>query len=160
VQVTARKRGFALDKVTIETHVTRLTNAEELLSSGSHAEGGMYIHGLFIQGARWLVGEEAVEANTLFKVDGVECAGVVVESRLKELMPPMPVMYVKAVPVDDSWEPDSVGYFRSGLDVYNCPVYITTLRGPTYVFLSTLRTREPRAKWVLAGVALVMQTDD
>lgn len=147
--------------MTIETHVTKVLHHEDITAAAGYPPAGVYVHGLFMQGARWLVGEEAVEAGTVFKVDGsVECAGVVVESRLKELMPPMPVMYVKAIPVDESWEPDSVGYLRPNSDCYNCPVYVTTLRGPTYTFLATLKTREARAKWVLAGVALIMQTND
>jgi dynein heavy chain, axonemal len=158
--VTARKNGFPLDKVTTETHVTKMLSADEALALGAHPPNGVYIQGLFIQGARWLIGPDAVEQGTVFKVDGVDCAGVVIESRLKELIPAMPVMYVKATPVDESWEPDSVGYLRPNPDIYNCPVYVTTVRGPTYIFLATLKTREARSKWVLAGVALIMQTDD
>ena len=41
------------------------------------------------------------------------------------------------------------------------PVYVTSFRGPTYVFLATLKTPvEPVSTWCLAGVALIMQTDD
>lgn len=32
-------------------------------------------------------------------VTGTPCAGNLVDSRLKELLPPLPVVYVKAVPV-------------------------------------------------------------
>lgn len=39
---------------------------------------GVYIHGLFLEGARW-------DSNL----------GVLAEARLKELHPPMPVVYVK-----------------------------------------------------------------
>lgn len=41
-------------------------------------------------------------------------------------------------------------------DIYRCPVYKTQSRGPTYVFTAGLRTKLPPAKWVLAGLALVM----
>jgi dynein heavy chain len=160
-QVTARRNGFPLDKVTTETHVTKMTSPEDAAALGNYPPNGVFIHGLFLQGARWMGVEEAVEANALFKVDGsVECAGVVVESRLKELLPPMPLLYIKAVRVEDAWEPDSVGYLRPNPDIYNCPVYVTTVRGPTYTFLATLKTREAKHKWTLAGVALIMQTDD
>jgi dynein heavy chain len=37
------------------------------------------------------------------------CAGFLVDGRLKELLPPLPVIYVKAVPVQPSWEPSAVG---------------------------------------------------
>ena len=58
------------------------------------------------------------------------------------------------------WEPSNVGYLRHSETSYDCPVYHTTFRGPTYVFLATLFTTEPTSKWVLAGVALIMQTDE
>ena len=32
-------------------------------------------------------------------INGTPCAGNIVDSRLKELLPPLPVIYVKAVPV-------------------------------------------------------------
>jgi dynein heavy chain, axonemal len=39
---------------------------------------------------------------------------------------------------------------------YDCPVYATRDRGSTYVFSAKLRTKLPSAKWVLAGVALIL----
>lgn len=63
------------------------------------------------------------------------------------------------MPVEASWEPTEVGYLRHDPAVYECPLYTTTFRGPTYVFLATLTTREPVHKWVHAGVAIIMQTD-
>jgi dynein heavy chain len=39
-------------------------------------------------------------------------------------------------------------------------VYLTSMRGPAYVFLATLRTADPASKWVLTGTAILMQTDD
>jgi dynein heavy chain len=92
-------------------------------------------------------------------VTGTPTAGNLVDGRLKELLPAMPVIYVKAVPVQPSWEPSAVGYLRRVPDIYECPVYITSFRGPTYVFLSTLKTVDPCSKWVLTGTAMLMQTD-
>ena len=83
--------------------------------------------------------------------------GFLLESRLKELMPPVPVVYVKAVLVQPSWEPSAVGYLRHVDDVYEAPVFITTARGATYVFLATLKTVVPKNKWTLTGTALMMQ---
>ena len=117
------------------------------------------MHGLFIEGARWSTLEEAEEKGTKENVSGTECAGSIVESRLKELLPMMPVIYVKAVQVKPSWIAESVGYMRPESTLYNCPVYLTTFRGPTYTCLATLKTKLPIEKWVLAGVALVMQSD-
>ena len=163
VQVTSAKEGFALDRLTIETHVTKIKDPESMFNAGEYPTEGVYIHGLYVQGARWMTGEEAVEAEAVYEVEGstVECAGMVTDSRFKELLPPMPVMYIKAILVPNALEHDSyVGYLRPDSDVYNCPVYATTVRGPTYTFLATLKAREPVSKWTLAGVALVMQNDD
>ena len=82
------------------------------------------------------------------------------ESKLKELLPSLPLIYIKAVPVQKEWEPSAVGYLRHVEDIYESPVYITTFRGPTYIFLATLRTVDPKSKWVLTGTAVIMQTDD
>jgi dynein heavy chain len=66
---------------------------------------------------------------------------------------------VRAVPVQDSWDPQSVGYIRSRPDIYECPLYTTSFRGPTYVFLCTMKTIDDKNKWIRAGVAVIMQTD-
>ena len=68
-------------------------------------------------------------------------------------------MYFKAVEVQPQWEACEVGYIRHSEVSYDCPVYGTTFRGPTYTCLATLKTKLPIEKWVLAGVALVMQSD-
>ena len=44
-------------------------------------------------------------------------------------------------------------------DVYDCPMYSTTFRGPTYIVLATLKSVDPIWKWVLAGVAMIAQED-
>ena len=75
-------------------------------------------------------------------------------------MPPTPVMYVKTVPIQQHWEASPVGYLRHDPTIYECPVYTTSFRGPTYVFMATLKTNESAAKWTLLGVALLLQRDD
>jgi dynein heavy chain len=72
----------------------------------------------------------------------------------------MPVIYVKAVTTLPTWEPSSVGYLRHDPNIYECPVYLTRFRGPTYIFLATLPTDCGSAKWVLRGVALIFQDDN
>lgn len=67
---------------------------------------------------------------------------------------------LRAVPVQSSWIPTSVGFLRQDKAIYECPVYVTTFRGPTYVFLATLKTQEPPSKWIMAGCALALQEDD
>ncbi|CAB1317203.1 unnamed protein product, partial [Coregonus sp. 'balchen'] len=93
------------------------------------AREGAYVYGLYMEGARW-------------DTQG----GVITEARLKELTPSMPVISVRAVPNDR----------QETRNIYECPLYKTKLRGTTYVWTFSLKTRERPAKWVLAGVALLL----
>jgi dynein heavy chain len=158
-QVVARRNGLPLDNMATETHVTIYSREAEVIGKAQYPTDGAFVHGLYIEGARWSSLEEAEEKGTKENVSGTDCAGSVVDSKLKELLPPLPVIYVKAVQVKPTWIAESVGYMRPEPQIYNCPVYLTTFRGPTYICLATLKTKEPSAKWVLAGVALMMQTD-
>jgi len=158
-QVTARSKGMPLDSMSVETHVTKMLKVEEVNALGKMPEDGAFVYGLFIEGARWLSGEEAEEIQ--YNVSGTDCEGRLAESKLKELMPLMPVMYVKARKVEPEWKPTAVGYIRSDADCYTCPVYATSARGGTFVTVATLKCEEGTApKWVLAGVSLLMQRDD
>ena len=74
--------------------------------------------------------------------------GLISEARLKELTPAMPVIFIKAIPVDK----------QETKGIYECPVYKTKQRGPTYVWTFNLKTKEKSAKWVLGGVGLLLQT--
>ncbi|XP_078083834.1 dynein axonemal heavy chain 11 [Mustelus asterias] len=93
------------------------------------AREGAYIYGLYMEGARWDMQN-----------------GHIAEARLKELTPLMPVIFVKAIPNDK----------QEMRNIYECPVYKTKLRGPTYVCTFNLKTKERTAKWILAGVALLL----
>ena len=84
-QVTARKTGISLDKMTIETHVTSMLDKSEVKD---HAVNGTFIHGLFIEGAVWSQGDDPDEN---FDVEGTKCSGHLSDCRLKELISPMPV---------------------------------------------------------------------
>lgn len=74
-------------------------------------------------------------------------SGALVDARLKELTSPMPVIFAKAIPVDR----------QEIKHAYECPVYKTKVRGPTYVWTFRLRSKDRLAKWVLAGVALLLE---
>ncbi|XP_070335212.1 dynein axonemal heavy chain 9 isoform X1 [Odocoileus virginianus] len=126
MQSTARRNEWPLDQMTLQCDVTK-KNREEFRSPPRE---GAYVHGLFMEGARW---------DTQ--------AGIIAEGKLKELTPPLPVMFIRAVPVEKQ---DCRG-------VYLCPVYKTRQRGPTYVWTFQLKTKEKPSKWVLAGVALLLQ---
>merc|ERR1712164_124060 len=94
LQVTARATGSALDAMTQETHMTVYKDAGAIPPDSTFPENGAFIHGLFIEGARWPFGDEVEEP---YEFGGAKVGGFLLESRLKELMPPVPVVYVKAV---------------------------------------------------------------
>ncbi|RYY38153.1 hypothetical protein EON62_00615, partial [archaeon] len=90
---------------------------------------GCYINGLFMQGARFDIASSTVD-----------------KSRPREMYCEMPVINCKSVPLDKVDEKN----------VYVCPVYKTEQRGPTLVFFAQLKTKSPSARWIMAGVALIM----
>ncbi|XP_041078235.1 dynein heavy chain 9, axonemal-like [Polyodon spathula] len=126
MQSMARKNEWPLDKMCLQCDVTK-KNREDF---SSPPREGAYVHGLFMEGARW-------DTQT----------GIMTDARLKELTPPMPVIFIKAIPVDK----------QETRNVYPCPVYKTRQRGPTFVWTFNLKTKENPSKWALAGVALLLQ---
>jgi dynein heavy chain len=126
IQTIARKNEWPLDKMCLSIDVTKKTR-EEL---GSAPREGSYCFGLYMEGARW-------DAHT----------NQLSESKLKELTPLMPVLFIKAIPIDR----------KEVKNVYECPVYKTKSRGSTFVWTFNLKTKEKPAKWILGGVALLLQ---
>ncbi|XP_015272477.1 PREDICTED: dynein heavy chain 17, axonemal [Gekko japonicus] len=126
MQSMARKNEWPLDRMCLSVEVTK-KNREDMTAPPRE---GSYVHGLFMEGARW-------DVQT----------GVISDARLKELTPPTPVIFIKAIPVDR----------MDTKNMYECPVYKTRMRGPTYVWTFNLKTKEKPAKWILAGVALLLQ---
>lgn len=92
------------------------------------ARDGAYIYGMSLEGARWSV-------NTAMLESAIP----------RELQCSMPVINVKASQAD-----------RVEVHAYHCPCYKTRRRGSTFVICFPLRTKAPSAKWVLAGVALLL----
>uniref|UniRef100_A0A8C0VE51 Dynein axonemal heavy chain 17 n=1 Tax=Cyanistes caeruleus TaxID=156563 RepID=A0A8C0VE51_CYACU len=126
MQSTARKKQWPLDKMCLAVDVTKKIREDITFPPRE----GSYVHGLFMEGARWDVP-----------------SGSIADARMKELTPEMPVILLRAVPVDR----------MDTTNVYECPVYKTRMRGPTYVWTFNLKTKEKPAKWVLAGVALLLE---
>ena len=162
MQITGRVRGFPLDKMTTETTISTLTDIE---GPNSHPYDGVFGHGLYIEGGRWGAVDDEDEACVegepdLYEVTGVKCGGHVCDSHLFELMPLLPIVYFKAVEVGDTWEPTNEGYLRHDPDIYDCPLYLTRFRGPTYTLMCQLKSVDPDNKWVLAGVAIICQEDE
>lgn len=70
----------------------------------------------------------------------------------KELTPELPVMHVTAIPKEH----------QVGLGYYKCPVYVTSMRGPTFVFTANLKMESEEFDekvWILAGVGLFMSPE-
>ena len=126
MQSMARKNEWPLDKMCLQCDVTK-KNKEDF---SSPPREGAYINSLYMEGARW-------DTQT----------GMIGDARLKELAPTMPVVFVRAIPVDKA----------DMRNVYQCPVYKTKQRGPTFVWTFNLKTKEKPAKWTLAGVGLLLQ---
>ncbi|RLU18201.1 hypothetical protein DMN91_008557 [Ooceraea biroi] len=126
MQSTARKHELPLDKMCLQCDVTK-KNKEEFTSA---PRDGAYVHGIFMEGARW-------DVQT----------GIIVDSKPKELYPAMPVINVRAITQDK----------QDLRNMYECPVYKTRTRGPTYVWTFNLKSKDKPAKWTLAGVALLLQ---
>uniref|UniRef100_A0A672ZPD5 Dynein, axonemal, heavy chain 11 n=1 Tax=Sphaeramia orbicularis TaxID=375764 RepID=A0A672ZPD5_9TELE len=125
LQSIARKNQWPLDRMSLTVDVTKKTKDD----FGHPPREGAYIHGLFIEGARWDIQ-----------------SGIMSEAVLRDLTPAMPVMYVRAVLSEE----------QELKNTYECPVYRTKQRGSTYVWTFHLRTKHPPAKWVIAGVALLL----
>ncbi|XP_034940720.1 dynein beta chain, ciliary [Chelonus insularis] len=126
MQSTARRHEWPLDKMCLQCDVTK-KNKEEYTTA---PKDGAYIHGIFMEGARWDVQ-----------------AGILVDSRPKELFPMMPVINIRAITQDK----------QDLRNMYECPLYKTRTRGPTYVWTFNLKSKDKPAKWTLAGVALLLQ---
>ncbi|XP_041975803.1 dynein beta chain, ciliary [Aricia agestis] len=132
MQSTARRYELPLDKMCLQCDVTKKMKEDFTIADlRGAARDGAYVHGLQLEGARWDVP-----------------AGIIMDSRLKDLFPPMPVINVRAITQDK----------QELRNMYECPVYKTRTRGPTFVWTFNLKTKDKPAKWTLAGVALLLQT--
>eukprot|EP01002_Notosolenus_urceolatus_P014570 NODE_6200_length_646_cov_20.247906_g5271_i0.p2 GENE.NODE_6200_length_646_cov_20.247906_g5271_i0~~NODE_6200_length_646_cov_20.247906_g5271_i0.p2 ORF type:complete len:73 (+),score=18.54 NODE_6200_length_646_cov_20.247906_g5271_i0:260-478(+) len=59
------------------------------------------------------------------------------------------------------WPPRSLPPLQVDFrDYYACPVYKTQERGPGYVCTAHLKTRAPARKWIIGGVALLMDVSE
>ncbi|KAI5643131.1 dynein heavy chain and region d6 of dynein motor domain-containing protein [Phthorimaea operculella] len=125
MQQTARKNEWPLDKMCLNCDVTKKTRSDFT----APPREGANICGLYMEGARW---------DT--------ASGGIVESRMMELFPVMPVIFVKAVTQDK----------QDTRNVYECPVYKIRMRGPTYVWTFNLKTKDKPTRWTLGGVALLL----
>ena len=110
------------------TVVSEVSKKMESVDVTAPSRDGAFICGLVMEGARWNLSN-----------------GVLESSAPREMFCPMPVINIKANILD-----------RVDANTYMCPVYMTSQRGPTYVFSAQLRSKQTPAKWTLAGVAMLL----
>ena len=107
---------------------TEVRKEKEASDVQAPAREGAYFYGLSLEGARWNLGSNMLE-----------------NSKPREMSCAMPVIrgYAQSA---DKVEPNT----------FPCPCYKTQMRGPTYVFTASLKTKAPAAKWTLGDVVLIL----
>ncbi|CAN0438741.1 unnamed protein product [Ascophyllum nodosum] len=130
---------WSLDGVVLHTEVSEFERAELIKRPPRE---GVYINGLFLDGARWDRTENSL-----------------VESRPKELFSNMPVLYLTAVTKVQRKCLTGEHGPHGGFD---CPVYKYSMRTDKYIiFLATLPTKnKPPSHWMLRSVALLCGSGD
>lgn len=137
-QVYSRQTEQELNALTIVTEVTKKLYWEQDLPVAKDAEQdakqGALIFGFQIEGARW---------------DGA--AGILDESKPKRPFSVVPVVRCRAERAPPVGKEDPT--------LYQCPVYMTPARGATFVFTAQLKTKAPPRRWILAGVAVILDVE-
>jgi dynein heavy chain len=136
-QVYAQLRKAELDKLVIITEPTNLfLNNNKSQFNEKEYGGGTLVYGMHLQGARW------DEENR--QID---------ESKPREEYCIMPVISCQIKEVTTTKIEENKGY-------YICPVYKTTQRDATYVCKAQFKTKHNPAKWIIAGVAVILDVVD
>ncbi|EDQ84751.1 uncharacterized protein MONBRDRAFT_39136 [Monosiga brevicollis MX1] len=137
----ARKYKIPIDHLTFDFEVLSI-EAEDAQTITKGPEDGVFVYGLFLEGARW--DRERMQLG---------------EQRPKVLTDALPCMHL--MPVEKSKKPD-----RS---VYVSPLYKTSARrgilsttghSTNYVMAVDLRTDLPPSHWINRGTALLCMLDD
>ncbi|RLV99506.1 hypothetical protein DV515_00009657 [Chloebia gouldiae] len=137
LQNFARKSVISIDTISFSFKVMQ----ESVKELTRQPNVGCYIHGLFLEGARW---------------DAAE--GKLAESRPKELYTEMAVIWL--VPIPNRKPPEYGSYL--------CPIYKTLTRAGTlsttghstnYVIAVEIPTDKPEKHWIKRGTALICALD-
>lgn len=141
MQTTARANQLPLDYM---TNRCRFSNFRDVADIPDTDKGkgqplqGVNVHGLFMEGSGWEDGKGDDE-------------GYITDSKMKDLHPYMPICNVYSVHIDEmDWNA-----------MYHCPVFSTSLRGATFIFVANVRMDpdDYENRWILAGAALLTQDD-
>ena len=131
---------WALDDVTYHTEVTQFDRVEQVKAPPSE---GVYLHGLFMDGAAWNRHESQV-----------------VESEPKKLFTSLPVLWVTSL--SKELEAKSRRELYGAQGPYECPCYKYPSRTDRYlIFMVTMKCppgRPPR-HWGMRGVSLLCNTE-
>jgi dynein heavy chain len=135
MQTTARSQALPLDYM---TNRVRFTNTRDIAEIIGQPTDGVYVHGLYMEGAGWEDGKGEDE-------------GYITDSKPKDLFPYMPIANVYSVHID----------LMDWTAMYHCPVFATSTRGATFIFQANVRMDpdDDEKRWVLAGAAILTQDD-
>ncbi|CAD2104163.1 Dhc93AB [Plasmodium vinckei petteri] len=153
-QMFAHKNNVPIDKLKLKWHVTNITKVEDIINKNN----SLYIHGLFLQGASWLINSKNdAFAFDISNLSGNTSYGNIIESVPKNAYFSMPVLYVYCI----TNEQDEILNQNTESRYLNTPLYITSDRGNTFVCSVDLNLDidDTEDKWILAGVALVLSDD-
>jgi dynein heavy chain len=127
-EITRAHNGWALDNVKLASEVMKQMKEDINVPPAE----GVYIHGLFIEGAAW--DRKNIRLT---------------ESQPKIIYQAMPVIHVSATNSTDDSDPR----------LYRCPVYKRPRRTDlNYIFDVDLKTTQNPDYWILRGIALLCST--
>jgi dynein heavy chain len=112
------------------TLLTEVTKKMLAEEMSAPAKEGTYVIGLSLEGGSWSLQNALLEP-----------------SKPREMFSPLPVINVRPAVLD-----------KQDPSLFQCPVYKTQSRGPTYVFSLQLRTKHEPGKWVLSSVVALLDS--
>lgn len=134
VQTTCRSKKWPLDKSTLYTEVTEITDPNKI---SEKMEYGCYVNGLYLEGAGWDNGKQCLR-----------------KQESKNLIYELPIM--KIIPIESSK--------LKLQNTFRTPVYVTQARRNAMsvglVFEADLKSYEHDSHWILQGTAIVLNTSE
>jgi dynein heavy chain len=134
VQQVCRANQWPLDKVDMYTRVSQFLEAQEV--GVQPLEGGHYVSGLFLEGARWDVDEQCLREQ-------------------------LPKVLVQRLPILEVYPVEASRISRR--ETFRTPVYVTQRRrnamGVGLCFEADIASDRHESHWILQGVALCLNVE-